>query len=101
LISQLFLGNGVAITPSAIHKGDNVTVVYNGLLSKDGASELYLHSGYNQDWSDLYDHQLVSTNRGWETTFSANNAANLNFCFKDSAGHWDNNNGRNWSVRLI
>ena len=22
----------------------------------------------------------------------------VNFCFRDDAGNWDNNNGRNWGI---
>lgn len=100
MLSQQFLGSGVAITPASVHKGDHITIIYNGLLSNDGAQNVVLHTGYNQNWSDPYDHHLSKTNRGWETTLLVNNAAELNFCFKDNAQNWDNNNGKNWRVGI-
>jgi len=99
-VSQQFLGNGVAIAPASVHKGDHITVIYNGILSSDGAEDVILHSGYNDHWTDEFDHHLRKTNRGWETTFLVNNASTINFCFKDNANNWDNNNGNNWRIGI-
>jgi len=39
--------------------GENLTVMYDGLLSKSGASHVYAHVGFDRDWKHVYDYQVV------------------------------------------
>lgn len=93
---------GVMIRPVPLTRGEQVTITYDGLLSYAGADQVYLHSGFgsNQNWQQVYDHKMVRTARGWETTFEITDGSRLNFCFKDSANNWDNNYGKNWSYEI-
>ena len=80
--------------------GNEVTIIYNGLLKNSGADQVYLHYGYG-DTDRGYDINTIrmdNTHQGFEKTISMKNHM-LNFCFKDSANNWDNNNGHNWTVR--
>ena len=45
-----YLQNGVTISPAVPTAGEKVKVQYDGLLSKSGASDVYVHVGYNSDW---------------------------------------------------
>lgn len=92
----------VSVAPSPVTFGDHVTVIYNGTLAKSGADQLWLHMGYgpHQSWQQVNDFPMMKTGRGWERTFQVTNDSRLNFCFKDSANHWDNNNGVNWSMEV-
>ena len=36
----------------------------------------------------------------FHTALTATGSRELNFCFKDSAQNWDNNNGWNWSCPI-
>ncbi|MFZ5644251.1 MAG: carbohydrate-binding protein [Bacillota bacterium] len=74
---------------------NDVTIMYNGLLAKSGANQVYLHTGLGQNWDRVYDHRMEPTNNGWEKTIQME-SSELSFCFKDSANNWDNNNGQNW-----
>lgn len=78
----------------------DVTICYNGLLAKSGASQVYLHTGTGNDWENSYDHRMEPTSNGWEKTIQMERS-NINFCFKDSACNWDNNNGQNWCFNLM
>lgn len=89
---------GIAVKFMHPDKND-VTIVYNGLLAKSGASQVYLHSGFGNNWSHAYDHRMEPTPNGWEKTIQME-SSDLNFCFKDSANNWDNNNARNWLFTL-
>ncbi|WP_018084811.1 carbohydrate-binding protein [Desulfurispora thermophila] len=91
--------SGVAVEPTPITAGDEVTVLYNGLLAKSGADQIYLHVGYGDtdNWQAVYDHKMSKTGWGWVKTLEMPDAKRFNFCFKDSANNWDNNNGHNWS----
>ncbi|MDR9787773.1 MAG: carbohydrate-binding protein [Peptococcaceae bacterium MAG4] len=80
--------------------GNEVTIIYNGLLKNSGADQVYLHYGYGDTdrWYDINTIRMDNTHQGFEKTISMKNHM-LNFCFKDSANNWDNNNGHNWTVR--
>lgn len=78
----------------------DVTIVYDGLLAKSGSSQVYLHTGIGDKWQKVYDHRMESTSAGWEKTIQMENSS-INFCFKDSADNWDNNNGQNWTFNIL
>lgn len=93
---------GIKITPVPITAGEQVNVVYDGLLAVHGADKVYLHAGFGhpQNWQQVVDQPMVKTSAGWETTMRVDNASRFNFCFKDSSGNWDNNRGQNWSYEI-
>ncbi len=89
---------GVAVKFLHPDKSD-VTIIYNGLLAQSGTSQVYLHTGLGNSWDKEYDHRMEPISAGWEKTLQMENNE-MNFCFKDSANNWDNNNGQNWSFTL-
>lgn len=93
---------GIKINPVPITAGSQVNVVYNGILAAHGGEKVFLHAGYGhpQNWQMVKDYPMVKSTDGWETTIRVDNASRLNFCFKDSADHWDNNMGKNWSYEI-
>ncbi len=80
--------------------GNEATIVYNGLLSRSGADQVYLHCGFGDParWSSISTQRMDRSPRGWEKTVRLTDSSAI-FCFKDSANNWDNNNGHNWIVR--
>lgn len=94
--------SGVNVYPTPITLGEHVNIVYDGLLSRSGAQDVYLHAGFgfHDHWRDIKDLKMLRTGRGWEQTLQADDATRLNFCFKDGAEHWDNNWGHNWSFEI-
>lgn len=101
-MKQNSLDGGVAVDPTPITAKDEITILYNGLLANSGANEVYLHVGYgsNDQWQNVQDYRMYFTNNGWEKSFTVNDTSRLNFCFKDPANNWDNNNGVNWSLEI-
>ncbi|WP_418791733.1 carbohydrate-binding protein [Phosphitispora sp. TUW77] len=93
---------GVNVYPTPITFRDQVNIIYDGLLSKSGAQDVYLHLGfgYHNNWHDTKYLKMFHTGRGWEQTVQASDDTRLNFCFKDGAGNWDNNSGHNWSYEI-
>ncbi|MGE5598976.1 MAG: carbohydrate-binding protein [Bacteroidota bacterium] len=91
----------VSWTPGTVHRGDPVVINYRGILKNDGADEVYLHYGFDRWQMPVRTVKMARQENG---TFAAEIAAEakreINFCFKDSADHWDNNNGRDWSLPL-
>lgn len=96
-----YIENGVIATPSTPSFGRKVTLTYNGLLPRSGASEVYAHVGYGCDWKDSYDYKMTRTNNGFETTIPVCASEDLNVCFKDPLNNWDNNHGHNYSFKVM
>ena len=90
---------GVYCHPGIVEKGEMVNLTYEGILSQHGADRIFACIGYgpNTKWSNvsLIEMKRTGTNR-FESTFKVTNKGNLNVAFKDSADHWDNNNGQNY-----
>jgi len=93
---------GVVVDPVPIPAGEEVTVLYHGLLRDAGADQVWMHTGYGdaRNWHNINDHRMEHTSYGWVKTFPVEDASRLNICFKDSANNWDNNNGLNWSFEI-
>ncbi|MFZ5595425.1 MAG: carbohydrate-binding protein [Bacillota bacterium] len=94
---------GVVVDPTPITASQEIAVLYYGLLAKSGAEQIYLHVGYGAEngWQNVYDYKMSKTGWGWVKTLEMpEDQTRFNFCFKDSAGNWDNNNGVNWSFTI-
>lgn len=102
LMREAEFPGGVVVDPTPITVGSKVTVLYYGLLTESGAEDIFLHTGFgaNEYWHDVYEFKMGHTTRGFEKTFEVNDPSRLNFCFRDAAGNWDNNNGHNWSFEI-
>lgn len=86
--------------PFPAQKNANVEIKYNGLLKCDGADIVYLHYGHD-GWNNSCTKPMFRQNDGsFLATVPAFGDHEVNFCFKDSADHWDNNNGWNWNVPI-
>lgn len=92
-----YISNGVTIQPAIPVAGENVTVMYDGLLAKCGASHIYARIGFGSNWDNESDYAMTKTDTGFEVTIPVLKADTLNLCFKDCANNWDNNSGMNYS----
>ncbi len=88
---------GVEVKRSAF--GDEADIIYDGLLARSGADQVYLHCGFGDPnhWNNVSTQKMDRTQRGWEKTIRMTDNKAI-FCFKDSANNWDNNSGHNWIV---
>jgi len=92
---------GFSVFPTPSRVGDRVKIRYHGLLSECGADQVYLRTGYGSDqWENIYDHRMEKVGNEWEKEIRIEKEGQFNFCFKDSANNWDNNNGLNWSYTI-
>jgi hypothetical protein len=93
---------GVVLDPTPVTAGEEVAVLYYGLLHKSGADQVYLHAGYGdaRNWSDVTDIRMEKTGWGWVSIVKMPDRRQFNLCFRDSASNWDNNNGINWSIQI-
>lgn len=96
-----YMSNGIAISPATPAAGDQVRISYDGLLAKSGASDVYAHIGYGQNWQNNGYFRMERTMTGFEATVPVSNSDTLNLCFKDGANNWDNNSGRNYTFDIV
>ncbi len=97
---QLYEDNGVELSKGSISAGDEVTLVYSGLLAKNGADMVYAHIGYGEDWQEK-DYLPMQREEGiFKTTIKVSSYDSLNIAFKDGGDNWDNNSQANYSFRV-
>ena len=92
-----YMTNGVAITPASPTTGEEVKVIYDGLLAKSGANHVLAHVGFGNSWCDIAEYRMERTGSCFETTIPVKKGDAINICFKDCAGNWDNNSGLDYS----
>ncbi|WHH58917.1 carbohydrate-binding protein [Petroclostridium sp. X23] len=76
-----------------------VRIIYDGLLIKSGAQEVYAAVGYgnNLKWEDVDYYPLHKVNpQAFELILPVKREGNINIAFKDNIGNWDNNSGMNY-----
>jgi hypothetical protein len=95
-----FEDHRVSCEPSPPRPGEAAHINYQGLLKNAGANDVYLHYGFDQ-WNNV---STVKMNRASNGDFGAviiaNGSNEINVCFKDCAGNWDNNHSSNWTIKL-
>lgn len=96
---QLAPDNGITVSPVPVTFGQQVEVRYNGLLAQSGADSVILHYGFGPgSWRKVQDVAMTKTPEGyWRAQVPIDDSGRFSFCFKDTAGNWDNNFGRNWT----
>jgi hypothetical protein len=90
----------VSWEPHQIRPGESVSIKYQGLLRNAGAQSVILHYGFDS-WNGVKEVPMEKTeNNLFRANITAQGHSEINFCFKDNANNWDNNNGLNWSFPL-
>ncbi len=88
----------VSLDPGSVHSGGTVYIKYHGLLKSSGADHIFLHYGVD-GWNNISTIKMNRIENGdFGTDIKADAGREINFCFKDSANNWDNNNGVNWKA---
>ena len=91
----------VDVEPYPIKAGSKAKIRYNGLLSQCGADKVYLYYGVD-GWKKPQTIPMERVGDRFETEVkTAASVQHVDFCFKDSADHWDNNSGSNWSADVL
>jgi hypothetical protein len=90
----------IELIPSAARSGDSVRIKYHGLLKNSGANEVFLYLG-KDGWQSSKFVPMQWSEDGFYIDVRAEADHELNFCFKDTANNWDNNNGFDWKVDIF
>lgn len=95
-----YLDKGVAISPAAPVVGDKVTIMYDGILSKNGASGLTIHIGYGAGWNNAYDVPMVKSDTCFEVTVPVIKDDYMKLSFFDPENNIDDNTGKGYSFDI-
>lgn len=98
---NLYVENGIRLTPTKVTKGDNVKISYDGILAQSGATDVYAHVGFGSNWDDARDYKMLKTLTGFEASIPITHPKPVNVCFKDSINNWDNNSGSNYTFDIV
>jgi hypothetical protein len=90
--------NGISLSKTAPRVGEQVDIMYRGLLKESGASNVKLHFGYNDAWEDSQYIEMDLSDNIFMATVPILKEGILNFAFTDPVGNWDNNSGLNYSI---
>jgi hypothetical protein len=96
-----YVDHGVAISPASPAVGDKVTIKYDGILSKNGAAEIFLHFGYGSNWDIEQDVPMVKKETGFEATIPALKDDYLKLSFRDPFSNVDDNYGEGYSFDIM
>ncbi len=95
--NDLYEQNGVSVSPSVPTAGKKTKVVYDGLLAKNGAKDVYAKIGFGSNWEYSLELEMEKKDDElFETSFTVPVSKALNVCFRDTADNWDNNTGMNY-----
>lgn len=95
-----FLQKGVAISPAAPIVGDRITILYDGILSKNGAAGMTVHLGYGSNWDNEQDVPMVKSETCFEATVPALKEDYMKLSFKDLSNNIDDNTGKGYSFDI-
>jgi len=91
--------SNIELYPESPRRGEKVSITYKGLLAQDGADYVWLHYGYD-NWQNISTREMEKQGGNFNCKINAEGRRSVDFCFKDSADHWDNNTGKNWSCTI-
>jgi hypothetical protein len=98
-------GGPVSVSPAPPVAGNPVTIQYVATgRAIASANPVYLHLGWN-NWNPVVSPDAAmafnSASNWWQYTVTVpTTAANLNCCFNNGSGTWDNNGGANWNFTV-
>lgn len=73
-----------------------IKISYTGKLFENNSEEVFLHYGYNSQWDNVSEIEMVKTELGFQAEIELLSADSLNLCFRNSNNEWDNNNNQNY-----
>lgn len=81
-------------------EGTTTQIVYKGSLYEQGSEEVYMHFGYGLLWENLQEIKLEKYQDCYKADITLTEIGDINFCFRDAYGHWDNNNTENYTATI-
>ena len=90
LVKNIFF-NTDKLVPNSI-----VKISYTGKFFQDTSKKVILHYGFNSEWIDVAEKEMLKTELGFQTEVNLKEYKTFNFCFKNENEEWDNNEGKDY-----
>lgn len=97
---KTYESNGVALSKKTIYSGDKIKISYNGLLAQAGAQDIFLYTGYGEQWADSSLVPMEKNANVFSAEIDIKAGSTLGLCFKDAIENWDNNSGENYIFKI-
>jgi hypothetical protein len=81
-------------------QNSKIKISYIGKLFQEGSEKVFIHYGFNEDWVNSKDEEMVKSELGFQIEINLENYKTFNFCLKNEKGEWDNNNEKNYIFEI-
>ena len=83
-----------------IVENTEIKITYAGKLFQNDNGNVIIHYGFGDNWQNSQDVAMQKTELGYQAQINVIESTKLNFCFKNSDGEWDNNDGCNYQLEI-
>lgn len=91
----------IYINKDTIYEDQEIVILYKGcLFSNSLAKPVYISYGYGNMWDNKSEIKMKPSTFGYLATIKVDSGENLQFCFRDNNGNWDNNNNSNYILPI-
>ena len=90
------LSKNIFFNTDKLVPNSTVKISYIGELFQNGSEEVYIHFGFGLLWENVSEVKMVKTELGFQAEITLEDFESLNFCFRNGANVWDNNNNANY-----
>ena len=90
------LSKNIFFNTDKLVPNSTVKISYIGALFQDNSEEVYIHYGFGLLWENVSEVKMIKTELGFQAEIELQDFESFNFCFRNEANKWDNNNGENY-----
>ena len=91
----------IYINKDTIYEDQEIVILYKGyLFSNNMLKPVYISYGYGNMWDNKSETKMKPSTFGYLATIKVETGENLQFCFRDDEGNWDNNNNSNYILPI-
>ena len=91
----------IYINKDTIYEDSEIVLLYKGMLFSDTlTNNVYISYGYGDNWEQQSEIKMKPSTFGYLATIKISSNTNLQFCFRDDNGNWDNNNSANYVLPI-
>lgn len=91
----------IYINKDKVCEDSEIVILYKGFLfSNNLTDEVYLSYGYGKLWENKKEIKMKPSTFGYLATVQIGTGTELQFCFKNADGQWDNNNNKNYILPI-
>lgn len=91
----------IYINKDKVYENSEIVILYKGFLfSNTLTDDVYITYGYGNMWENKNEIKMKPSTFGYLATIEIGCGNELQFCFKNSTGTWDNNNNQNYILPI-